>query len=256
MNRADRDDLIRLARSRARLAKLKASEREKVLLSEVEDLLAAEFEARDQIWADAVAIAEDAAAKANDVIAARCADLGIPAEYAPKLILHWAARNPETAGTPARRAELRRLALARLSALVASAKTQIDEQLLEVETALIAGGLASDDAREFLAAMPTAEMLMPPLTLDDLGLTTWQPPEGAAAALLTPRTPADRRRRRILRAIEANPAASDREIGRTLGVDHKTVGVYRRKTAGELPAPPGEIPDESGEISEDAGEAS
>ena len=163
MNRADRDDLIRLARSRARLAKLKASEREKVLLSEVEDLLAAEFEARDQIWADAVAIAEDAAAKANDVIAARCADLGIPAEYAPKLILHWAARNPETAGTPARRAELRRLALARLSALVASAKTQIDEQLLEVETALIAGGLASDDAREFLAAMPTAEMLMPPL---------------------------------------------------------------------------------------------
>src|SRR5437773_421489 len=127
MNKSERDDLARLARQRAKLAKADAAQREKILLAEVEDLMAAEFEAR--------------------------------------------------------------------------------------EAALIAPSLESDDARAFLEAMPTAEQLMPSLSLDDLGVRTWQPPEGAAAAALTPSTAADRRRRKVLRAIAANPAASDREIG-------------------------------------------
>ena len=72
----------------------------------------------------------------------------------------------------------------------------------------------------------------------------WQPPEDAATQLTTPLTPADRRRRRILRAIEANPTASDRKIAEITGCDHKTVAVYRRggESGGEFPALTGELP--------------
>lgn len=235
MTRSDRDDLIGLARKRAKLAKDRAAEREKILIAETEDLMTAAFAAEDALWAEAVAIAEKAARAANERIAEACALLGIPPEHAPGLELRWRSRSSAFSDRE-RRAELRRLAHSRLTALTAAAKTRIDEQLLEVETALVAGGLASGQAREVLARLPTADELMPVLSLDDLGVKTWQPPEGAAAALLTPSTPADRRRRKMLRAIEQHPGASDREIGRLAGVDGKTVAAYRHAAA-ELPAP-------------------
>lgn len=110
----------------------------------------------------------------------------------------------------------------------------INANLLRVEEQLILGGLDSDEAREFLASMPTVEQLMPALSLDDLGVVRWQPPEDAATQLTTPLTPTDRKRRQIRRAIEANPGASDRKIGEILGCDHKTVAAHRRKS-GEFP---------------------
>ena len=245
LTKADRQDLARLARKRGKQAKTEADQRNTVLTAEVADLLTAEFSARDELWAEATVIAEEAVEKANEVIVARCADLGIPAKYAPRVHLSWQARSSPFSD-PKRRAEQRKLAESRLAALTATAKAEIDAKTLEVETALITGGLESGEARAFLDAMPTAEQLMPALGLDDIGVKHWQPPTDAAAALLTPSTPADRRRKLILRAIEVDPAASDREIARTTGVDHKTVAAHRR-TAGELPARSGEFPSETGE---------
>lgn len=116
----------------------------------------------------------------------------------------WRSRRSQFNG-PERRAESRKVAQSRLAALTAAAKTAIDEKLLMTETALLAGGLESADARAFLEAMPSAEQLMPAIGLDDLGVKTWQPPRGAAAALLTPSTPADRRRKAIRPALEMFP---------------------------------------------------
>ena len=99
---------------------------------------------------------------------------------------------------------------------------------LETETQLLIGGLESSEARQFLAAMPTVEQLMPPLSLDDLGVTRWQPPEDAAAQLTTPMSATDRRRRQIRRAIQANHHASDREIAEIVGCADKTIASYRR----------------------------
>ena len=82
---------------------------------------------------------------------------------------------------------------------------------------------------------------MPALGIEDLGVKRWQTPEDAAAQLLTPLTPTDRKRRQILRAIEANPSASNRRIAELAGCDHKTVAAYRRDL-GEIPASTGELP--------------
>jgi hypothetical protein len=241
MTKADREALAVLARKRAKQAEREAVMREKVLLAEVQDLITAEYEARDALWADAAALAEQYAAKANAQIQARCADLGIPSKHAPGLELGWRRRSGDFVDSK-RRAELFKLAETRLAALTETAKTVINANLLRVEEQLILGGLDSDEAREFLASMPTVEQLMPALSLDDLGVVRWQPPEDAATQLTTPLTPTDRKRRQIRRAIEANPGASDRKIGEILGCDHKTVAAHRRKS-GEFPAIDGESPE-------------
>ncbi|MGZ4526579.1 MAG: hypothetical protein ACXVX7_09020 [Mycobacterium sp.] len=242
MTKSERDQLTKLARLRAKQADREAEAREKILLAEVEDQLTAEFHAHDALWAEAVTIAEEAAAKANAHIRAVCSDLGIPPKEAPQLGLGWCPRGPSYADRE-RRAELRKLAATRLAALTKTAKAAIHDRLLEVETELIVGELQSSDARKFLGAMPTADQLMPALRIEDLGVVRWQPPEDAATQLTTPLTPTEKRQRRIARAIEANPGASDRQIGKIAGVDHKTVAAHRRGDGGEFPAIGGEFPD-------------
>jgi hypothetical protein len=243
MSRTDRQQLIQLVKARARQARGEAEMREAVLLAEIEDQIAREYSARDQIWAEGVAIAEEAARKANDLIVARCVDLGIPASQAPVLAMQWYSRSSSFAD-PKRRAELRKLAVAKLAALTKTAKTMIDRTALDAETALLLGGLDSAEARRLADTLPTVEQLMPALGLRDLGVKGWQPPEGAAGELLTPSTPADRKRRRILRAIEAHPDASDRKVAELAGCDHKTVAAYRGES-GEFPTSSGEIPTSS-----------
>jgi hypothetical protein len=242
MTRAERDQLSKLARMRAKQAEREAEAREKILLAEVQDQLTAEFDAHDALWAQAVVIAEEAAAKANAHIAAVCSDLGIPPKEAPRIGLTWQSRGPSYTDKE-RRAELRKLAATRLTALTKTAKAAIGDRLLEVETELIAGELQSGEAKAFLEAMPAVEQLMPALSIEDLGVVRWQPPEDAAAQLTTPRSPArpEKRHRRILRAIEANPGASDRKVAELAGVDHKTVAAHRAR-AGESLAIRGEFP--------------
>jgi hypothetical protein len=234
MTRAERMDLIRLAKARAKQAEREAETQQKVHLAEVQDLLTAEFSAHDQLWSEAVALAKEAAAKANAQIKAQCADLGIPPEQAPGLQMSWQPRGGQFADK-ARRAELRKLAESRVAALTKTAKTAIQGAVLGVEEQLLMGGLESSEAKSLFAAMPTVEQLMPALNLEDLGVKSWQPPEDSAAQLTTPLTPTDRKRRRVLRAIHANPGASDRQIAAIAGCDHKTVAAHRPNAGGEFP---------------------
>jgi hypothetical protein len=204
--------------------------------------MTAEFQAQDRLWANAVTIAREAAAKANDVIREQCVAIGIPADQAPHLVLGFSSRSSDYADR-SRRAELRKLADTRLAALTKTVKVMIDQQALDFEEQLIIGGLESDDARSRVDSMPTVAELMPPLSLDDLGVKHWQPPKTAAGELLAPSTPAQRRRKIIRQAIEANPGASDRAIAKAAGVDHKTVAAYRSRR--ELPTGDGEFPTDS-----------
>jgi hypothetical protein len=246
MTNADRQALIRIARARAKQAEREAETQEKILIVEVLDLMTAEYAARDELWSDAVAIAEEAAAKANTQIQLRCAEVGIPPKHAPQLHLNWAARSGEFVNRD-RRGELRKLAEAKAAAVTKTAKTAIRASALDIEERLVLGGLQTDEARDIIASMPTVADLMPALSLQDLGVTRWQPPEDIAAQLITPMTPAQRRQRQIRRAIEANPGASDRAIAQTVNCDHKTVAKYRRDSGGELPAISGEFPSEAHE---------
>lgn len=228
MTKADRDQLVRLAKNRAKQAEADVDARMAVLYTEVIDQMTAEYEVQDALWADAVIVAEEATAKANDQIRRKCAELGIPAGQAPQLHSMWSPRGRQFSNRE-RRAELEKLAKARLAALAKEAKVRINNAALQVEEQLILGGFESDAARAAFELLPSAEELMPRLSLQELGVTRWQPPEDIAGQLTTPMTTSGRLRRRVKRAIEANPDESDIDIARIAGIDVKTVAAFRRE---------------------------
>jgi hypothetical protein len=244
MTAGDRNKLIQIAKGRARLAKAALAEREKIHLNEIEDHLTAEFRLREEVEADVLRLAEEAVAKVNEQIRNQARLMGYDGDNVPQVQMPYRGRYDRRAEEL--KAEARKRAGVRLAALRAAAVKAIDEAALNIEENLIVGGLESSEARELVGTLPTAEQLMPPLSLRDLGIRTWQPSRDAAKELLAAPTGADRRRTLIARAIAANPGASDRRISQLTGFDHKTVAKYRAEEiqaiGAELPAPDGEIP--------------
>ena len=256
MSKTDRANLERLARKNAALAKTMIGERVKVLRSEVEDQLCAEYKFNDELWADINRKAAAEVAKADAEIAEICRRLGVPENLRPSIRIGWSGRGEN--GLASRRAELRKLAHARIDAAAESAKVAVETSLLQVETTLIRGGLETAEAAAFIDSMPTADQLLPSVDVAELDsgkgphetgelsklrsrLGGWEPPQDAAGQLLTPSSGTDResRRQAVAAALAANPDRSNREIARSVGVDHKTVGKLRDKR--------GEIPQQSGE---------
>ncbi len=245
MTRADRDNLARLARSRGKLAKSGIAARCAALRSDVESQLSANYSFTDERWADITAAARVAVQQAEARVAAACRASGIPEDLAPSLGLSWQGRGENALRS--RREELRRLAASRIDEMARAAALRIDEVILDVETQLVRAGLDTDAGAAFLDAMPTPADLLPQIDVAELApgaeprdrWRSWEPPAGAAAALL--RTGRQGRRDAIAAAIAATPDASDREIGRIAGVDHKTVAAVR----GEIPRKSGDFPTDS-----------
>ena len=134
--------------------------------------LIADFEAQmsriyawddEEVWAEAKKSADAVMVLANEAIAARCRELGIPPAYAPRLNHYWAGRWENA--DPSRRVELRRTALSRIDALAKQAKVQISARSVEIQRDLLSGRLTTEAGQAFLAAMPTAEALMPALNV-------------------------------------------------------------------------------------------
>lgn len=166
MTRRDRDDLQKVARLRAKVAKDGVAARETALLADVEEQLSAVYKFDHDAWADITSHAEELVKQADKEIAQRCREMGIRPQFRPQLVLQWDGRGENASRD--RRAELRKAAQTRIAALGKEAKTAIDARTAEVLTELIAGGLESEAARAFLATIPTAEDLMPRLTLPEL----------------------------------------------------------------------------------------
>ena len=167
MTAAERNDLRSLIRQRARLMKTELKQRRLELMADFEKQLSAVFSYdQDETWKSAHALAEQAVKDAQAVIAERCRDLGIPKEFAPGLHLEWYRRGQNAVKD--RRAELRIAAKARLDALEASGKTEIERISVNGQINLIADGLTSEAAQAFLQQMPSAAALMPVLELNQV----------------------------------------------------------------------------------------
>jgi len=164
--RAERDDLQKVARMRAKIAKADVAVREAELLADAEEKLSAVFSAHDAAWREAQKIADEAIAAMNRRVAEVCDARGVPRSFRPSAGLYWSNRGEN--GTAARRAELRKRAQTRIAASGKAAKLAIERAEAQVLTEIIAGGLTSDAAREFLESIPTPEQLMPPLTVAEL----------------------------------------------------------------------------------------
>jgi hypothetical protein len=164
MNKGEREDLVRLIKQREKVAKTAAEQRSAAMLAEFERQVSALHNfATDEVWAAAAQAAADAAKKANEEIAARAKELGIPDEFAPKLGFSWARRGENEYA--ARRQELRRVAKAEIDALEKVARVQIEQASVAAQNEVIAHGLSSEAAIDFLRSMPAIESMMPVLDI-------------------------------------------------------------------------------------------
>lgn len=167
MTKGEREDLIRLIKQRERVAKTAAEQRSAAMLAEFEQQISALHAFNDNaVWKAATEAAIDAAKRANEEILAEATKLGIPKEFQPKLQFTWARRGENEYS--ARRDELRRLAKAEIDALEKVARVQIETQSVAAQTEIIANGLSSDSALEFLNRLPPIESMMPALDVSSI----------------------------------------------------------------------------------------
>ena len=160
MTKSERTELGQLIRKRERVMKSLAVERSSAMLAEFDAQLSAIYSYDDdETWQKAHDEAEKVVEESNELIAKRCAELGIPKEFAPSLGFAWFERGQNA--VKARRAELRQAAKSKIAALEKQAYAKIERMSLEAQTEVIANGLESAEARQFLEKMPSIEELMP-----------------------------------------------------------------------------------------------
>jgi hypothetical protein len=166
ITKAERTDLASIVKMRARVARAQVEQREAELLADVEEQLSTIYKVDDAAWAEITAEANRTVALADQEIARICRERGVREEFRPGLRVIFYGRGENAAA--GRRAELRKLAQARIAAAGRKAKTAIQAGSVDVLTKLYATGLESDQARAFLASIPTAEQLMPPVVVAEL----------------------------------------------------------------------------------------
>lgn len=165
MTKQERSDLLALIKKREKVMKVLASERSAEMLAEFEAQSAKIYSFNDDaVWSSAKQEAEKAIAAAQAAIEERCQALGIPREFAPSLNLEWHGRGENAVAW--RMAELRRAAKKRIEAIEAKAITEIEKMTLETQTRLLADGLDTDAAHQFLqGAKDEMAQLMPSISV-------------------------------------------------------------------------------------------
>ena len=197
MTKHEREDLQRLVRQREKVLKSAAKQRSAELIADFENQMGQEFSFdQDEVWERATKIAQAALAKANEQIAARCHEIGIPKRFAPGLNLRWYGRRENA--TKQRRDELRKMAETRVEAIERKAITEIELSCLAAQEQIALSGLTTEAARQFVEALPKIEALMPRLTFADVAGEA-EPP--VAVQLVSPNALRQRRYRERQKAL-------------------------------------------------------
>lgn len=160
MSKGEREEFHRLNRAREKTAKRDAILRASQLQAEVEDQLSAIYPENDPRWATITEAANRGVRELDEQLAEICRKARIAPECRPELAVSWYRRGENM--FKQRRDELRKRMLARIEAIKQSAFAKIEQRCLDMQTRIVAAGLSTEAAQEFLKSWPTIEELMPP----------------------------------------------------------------------------------------------
>jgi replicative superfamily II helicase len=164
MTKGEREDLIRLIKQRERVAKTAAEQRSSAMLAQFErEVSALHPFANNDVWRAAAEAVSDAVRAATEKIQAEADHLGIPTEFQPRIAFSWLQRGENS--YEVRRTELRRVAKAEIDAMEKVARVQIEQASVNAQTEVIANGLSTPTAIEFLNKMPPIDTMMPALDI-------------------------------------------------------------------------------------------
>jgi alkylation response protein AidB-like acyl-CoA dehydrogenase len=166
MTKTERHELAALMRRREKLAKAGVDRVAAERVADFEARLAEVYDAHDDAWHEIYEQLERDVKTLNRRIADELAARGTPARFAPSAHVGWLSRGEN--GLAGRRAELRKVAAARIAAEVKRAKVEIERASVELQGDLVAGGLTSEEAKVFLARMPSAGELLPMLDVAEI----------------------------------------------------------------------------------------
>jgi hypothetical protein len=166
MLKAERLELSKLVRQRAKVAKGEADQRASLLRADFEEQLAAIHPLDHQAWDSLTEEVVERIKAVNKEIAKRSAELGIPERFCPSICWSWRSRGENLIKD--RRTELRMVAQTRITERVKRAKCEIDRRSVDLQTQLAQDGLETEQAKKFLAALPSVEELLPTLAFKEL----------------------------------------------------------------------------------------
>lgn len=166
MSRTERDDLIRIVRLREAQAVDDMRARLAAIEADGEAQIAASYPENHPAWADLAAAAAQFVQETDQKILEICRQMGIRDEFRPSLYVGWRSRGEN--GFSERRTELRRVLKAQLERLERETVRTIKGQTRALQSRLLAGGLETEEARLFLDSLPSAEQLLPGISLQDL----------------------------------------------------------------------------------------
>lgn len=181
MTKAERLELGKVVRLRAKVAKDDAEAQGRRLLADFEAQLAARYPENNPAWAEITATARQAVEEADAQIAQLCRSLGIPDEFRPGINCYWHGRGENA--EKQRRAELRVVAQREVAARVQTAKVAIDRHAAALLCDLTTHGLETEHAKAFLEQLPSIDDLMPRLGLSDVETLALASTRGRAALL-------------------------------------------------------------------------
>ncbi|WP_154678164.1 hypothetical protein [Paraburkholderia nodosa] len=166
MTAKERDAIRDVVKMRARLVKSDIDARATLLIAEAEAQLSVKYQQDDERWDHAIELAEQVARDADAELLRIAKRDGIPLENRPRFVARFMERSDYALKD--RRDELRRLARAKVEAAAKDSKRVVERWQTETITALLAGTLQTDDAKAFLAALPTIDSLLPAMTMQQI----------------------------------------------------------------------------------------
>src|SRR4051794_8363869 len=167
LSRNETHDLSMIIKDRAKVLKAHAEEQAARKIAEFEEQISTVYKwDQDEIWRQATAKAHEVVAEANKKIQERCAELGIPPQYAPGISATWHGRGENMLSQ--RRTELRVAAKMHIEALKKNAMTRIEHQSLDLRTQVVSMGLLSAEAKMFLESLAPVTEAMKALSFKEL----------------------------------------------------------------------------------------
>lgn len=166
MTKAERAELQRVVRLNGRVLRDQVAALKAGRLAELEAELAAKYPRDDPRWRTIAEEAERRVAELDAQIADLCSAAGVRPEFRPGLSLGWYSRGENA--DKERRVELRKLGERRIDEATKVALARVTAWEASAATDLVARGLTTAAAEEWLATLPTAEALLPAVSVAEL----------------------------------------------------------------------------------------
>jgi len=185
ITKGERAELRSLIRARFKVLRDDVLVRESELKVELQEHIRQQFAAADKAWADLAVVVHEAVGEANRRVNDAVRGLvGRDAWPHDRMLIHpydiGQIRGSAGQHTGAARLELWNNGTAKITATVKAAQLELNRKEVELLTRLAAGVLESEEARAFLAEIPTVSSLVPATRLLELERSLDEPGGGTS----------------------------------------------------------------------------